>query len=327
VPSVELVKYSAACRALAEAVAVDEVKELHDEAAAFQEYAKQAKNRQMEIDAAAIRIRAERRLGELLRETVKATGTRGKGRPNLGGSKMEPPKKTGGTKSEPPVSDTPTLASLGIDKKLSSRSQKLAAMPEKQFEQKLSTWKEKVEQDKGKVNVDILAPAVHVAANSGQNEWYTPPEYIAAARAVMGGIDCDPASTAIANKIVCADTFYTIKDNGLVQPWGKRVWMNPPYAQPMIAEFAEAVASKYESGEVKQACILCNNATETKWFQRMLSLSTCVCFVAGRIKFLDPQGNPGAPLQGQTVLYFGKNRSGFRRGFTKLGELLWKTEE
>ena len=315
-PSVELVKYSAACRALAEAVAVDEVKELHDEAAAFQEYAKQAKNRQMEIDAAAIRIRAERRLGELLREAEKQVGARGQS----GGD-------TRGSKKEPRVNAPPTLASLGIDKKLSSRSQKLAAMPEKQFEQKLSTWKEKVEQDKGKVNVDILAPAVHVAANSGQNEWYTPPEYIAAARAVMGGIDCDPASTAIANKIVCADTFYTIKDNGLVQPWGKRVWMNPPYAQPMIAEFAEAVASKYESGEVKQACILCNNATETKWFQRMLSLSTCVCFVAGRIKFLDPQGNPGAPLQGQTVLYFGKNRSGFRRGFTKLGELLWKTEE
>ena len=106
-PSVELVKYSAACRALAEAVAVDEVKELHDEAAAFQEYAKQAKNRQMEIDAAAIRIRAERRLGELLREAEKQVGARGQS----GGG-------TRGSKKEPRVNAPPTLASLGIDKKL-----------------------------------------------------------------------------------------------------------------------------------------------------------------------------------------------------------------
>ncbi len=37
--------------------------------------------------------------------------------------------------------DLPTLAEAGIDKKLSSRAQKLAAVPEDQFEGMLGEWR------------------------------------------------------------------------------------------------------------------------------------------------------------------------------------------
>lgn len=163
----------------------------------------------------------------------------------------------------------------------------------------------------------------HVSHNAGENEWYTPGEYVEAAREVMGGIDCDPASTKVANNTVKARVFYSKEKNGLEQEWPGRVWMNPPYAQPLVSQFSEALTKKFTRGEVHKACVLVNNATETEWFQRMVSVASAVCFVAGRVRFLDPEGNPGAPLQGQCVLYLGKSVGKFGKAFGKFGKVLY----
>lgn len=174
---------------------------------------------------------------------------------------------------------------------------------------------------------EVMREAVkkaHVANNSGNNEWYTPADYIELARQVMGGIDTDPASSEVANATVKAATFYTSEDDGRGKTWAGNVWMNPPYAQPLIADFAEAVASKIESGEIDQACVLVNNGTETGWFQRMLQAASAVCFPRSRIRFVDPDGNPsGAPLQGQAVLYMGANREAFAAAFAEKGAVLF----
>lgn len=120
----ELVKYDAACRAIADAKAVDEVKSVMDKSIALQLYARQAKNRGLEIDAAEIRMRAERRLGEMI-TTQKTTVGLNKGA--AGGGKKEGPR---GAYVEP--RDTlPKLADVGIDKRLSSRAQKIAAVDRK----------------------------------------------------------------------------------------------------------------------------------------------------------------------------------------------------
>jgi ParB family chromosome partitioning protein len=186
-------------------------------------------------------------------------------------------------------------------------------------EPKAETWAEKAL----KQGQAALGP--HVANNSGENEWYTPAEYVEPARIIMGGIDCDPASSEIANRIIKAKKFYSAQDDGLKQKWGKRVWMNPPYAQPLIAEFCEAVTAKYESGEIEQACVLVNNATETAWFQRMLERASAVCLVRGRIKYLDESGKPnGTPLQGQAILYFGKDWKIFQQEYSPIGAVLHK---
>jgi hypothetical protein len=76
----------------------------------------------LELNFSEIRIRAERWVGELIQAQKAAVGLNPGTRPN---------RKHGGTMKAPP--SIPTLSDAGIDKKLSSRSQQLAAVPEKKF--------------------------------------------------------------------------------------------------------------------------------------------------------------------------------------------------
>lgn len=145
----------------------------------------------------------------------------------------------------------------------------------------------------------------HVSYNSGENEWYTPSNFIKLAREVMGSIDLDPASCEQANLTVGADVIYTKKNNGLAHDWFGNVWLNPPYAQPLITQFANKVVE--QRGNYEQCIVLVNNATETKWFQKIARVASAVCFPTGRVKFYDPYGNLGAPLQGQAIIYIGQN--------------------
>lgn len=161
----------------------------------------------------------------------------------------------------------------------------------------------------------------HVANNSGNNEWYTPPAFIEAARRVMGGIDLDPATSEVANRTVQAARIFTAEDDGLAQEWPVgRIWMNPPYAQPLIGQFSERLAQEVARGS--EAIVLVNNGTETAWFQRMGEVCAAVCFPRARVRFLDPQGNPGAPLQGQAVIYCGPNADAFAAEFAAFGMVL-----
>lgn len=157
----------------------------------------------------------------------------------------------------------------------------------------------------------------HVSFNSGNNEWYTPKEFIEAARVAMGSIDLDPASNDIANEVVKAETYYTAETNGLDKEWTGNVWMNPPYASDLIGKFVDKLIEQRENYE--QAIVLVNNATETEWFNKLISISSAVCFPKSRVKFYMPDGKTGAPLQGQAVLYVGKNIEKFMNAFDGFG--------
>jgi hypothetical protein len=120
----DLTKYNAAKKALAEAVRIDEVKDIRDKATAMRVYAMQAKDRVLIDQATEIRLRAERRAGELLRDMAQA-GDRAV-RKNM--------------KSQPATSK---LSDLNINKSQSSRWQKLAENTDDEFEEMVTRAKQK----------------------------------------------------------------------------------------------------------------------------------------------------------------------------------------
>jgi N6-adenosine-specific RNA methylase IME4 len=125
-------KYSAARKALAACVRVDEVKTMRDKALAMEVYAYQAKDRDLVAESTEIKMRAGRRLGELMDDLRKA-GKLSKGAGNKGVSRRSFRGKVIQGKNAPA-----TLAEQKIDKDLAKLARKLAAVPAKEFEDKIN---------------------------------------------------------------------------------------------------------------------------------------------------------------------------------------------
>jgi ParB family chromosome partitioning protein len=161
----------------------------------------------------------------------------------------------------------------------------------------------------------------HVAHNGGEQEWYTPPAIIAVARQVLGTIDLDPASTPSANAWIQATRFFTVAENGLHQRWQGKVWLNPPYTAGVVDQFLRKLGYHLDTGDVPEALVLVNNATETQWFVTLASRASAVCFLVGRVHYLSPRGERSSPLQGQALLYCGPHPECFSWHCRSLGHV------
>ena len=139
-----LIKYEAACRALAACKAVDEVKNLLDKAEAMRLYGRMAKDKTLEMDAAEIRMRAERRLGQMLADQKAAGGM------NRGQLKQGP-----ALVNNEDGKASPTLSDVGISYDLSSRAQKMAAVPEAEFEAEVGEWRDRVQVEGERVSTRL----------------------------------------------------------------------------------------------------------------------------------------------------------------------------
>lgn len=130
--SVNLVRYDAMVRAIAECHAIDEIKDFRDKAMALELYQRQAQNLEAERKACEVRLRAERRCGEIL-NAMRERGEMARGVQMNGRNEYGDYRQSQRETAEPPK----TLSDLGISKTQSSRWQALANVPEEQFEEAL----------------------------------------------------------------------------------------------------------------------------------------------------------------------------------------------
>jgi phage N-6-adenine-methyltransferase len=299
-----LVKYKAAHKALAAAHRVDEVRQIRDEAAKWKAYAQQAKDRQLLGYATAIRLRAERRIGQLMQAQREAFGL-SKG----GGTGANQYRAAAGLRKNPAAKLT--LADAGINKNLAHRARRLSKLDDELFETKVT-------EAIGRAQAAIDGKKHQPRAIPGDNEWSTPQQCLDAARAVLGGIDLDPATNLFAQSRVRAANFFTIDDDGLGQAWQGRVWLNPPYG-PHIAHFVSKLVSEVKKRNVKAAIMLTHNNTDTEWFHKAAGTCAAICFGRKRIQFEQSDGRARTATQGQAFFYFGTSVKAFHKVFGEIG--------
>lgn len=157
------------------------------------------------------------------------------------------------------------------------------------------------------------------------NEWYTPAKYIEAAKQVMGSIDLDPASCALANETVKADTYYSKENNGLELPWFGNVWLNPPFNKEHGKSTAEKwsirLIESYQTGAIEQAILLAPGQTASKWFQSLWNYP--LCFANHHIKFYCPQLQKYKGQRDCTFMaYLGPNEQRFTEIFSQFGTIV-----
>ena len=161
---------------------------------------------------------------------------------------------------------------------------------------------------------------------AGDDEWWTPEWLIEASRRVLGTIDLDPASSAEANKRVCAESLYSREDNGLERTWCGRIFLNPPSrrgdptARPHL--WARAMDQKYKSREIDSGILIVKSVLGYKWYEKLYTTYP-VCHLRERPEFVRPDGSiVGRAKKGVSVFYMGKRVDRFQRIFMQYGRII-----
>lgn len=170
----QLAAYDRARVALAEASTVGEMLSIRDELEHVKLYAKQIKAKALLEDAIALQVRTERRLGVLL-AAAKEAGQIAEGR-----------------KRKDDAGERVTLEEIGVDRKLSARAQRAAALDDDDFEDLITATREKVRAG-GAILVDPIQAHAKETDVAGRRAAH-------AARTENGGCVADLGALALTGK-------------------------------------------------------------------------------------------------------------------------------
>lgn len=141
----------------------------------------------------------------------------------------------------------------------------------------------------------------HEPSAGESDEWYTPPEIFAALKLTFDLDPCSPFAD-LRDHWVPARRSFTKADNGLMQPWAGRVFMNPPFGArnahvPWLRKF---IVHGDGIGIVRAY-------TSSAWFQEWVPRAHAALFPRGKTKFVRPDGTIGkAPGHGVVLLAMGQ---------------------
>lgn len=163
-----------------------------------------------------------------------------------------------------------------------------------------------------------MSQPMSVLTSEGTIEWYTPPDIIERARAVLSAIDLDPASSDTAQQWIQATTYYTTES--VHAPWSGRVWLNPPFDD--TPAWVERLEGEYLNGDVTAAILLVNSAPGYNWWEDLWRRRP-VCMLRERLRFWTPEGKAdGQAKKGTTIAYYGEDLRLFTEAFIDLGRII-----
>lgn len=222
-----------------------------------------------------------------------------------------------------------------LDRGFAARNrQELVEIPPLPFD----VWRPEAAQNVGRDGQMMLTaampPAERIAyarsdlgyLSSTSDEWYTPPHVIELARAAMGGIDTDPASTKEAQAWIRARIWYDKHRDGLRSdlPWEGNVWLNPPYGrgESSARQWIGRLLAELEGGAVRQAITCLNiDSSSAEWFAPIWSHAAAHCTSRGRLNFVNPGRPSSSPTKGTILSYFGPRLDEFRTEFSRVGHV------
>lgn len=210
-----------------------------------------ARSREIAAAAAALKLDAERRAGELFAAIERRAGSR--------------------DGEETPYAAT--LRELGVARRSADRWQKIASVPRDLYELYVGDAR-RVAERRG---ADDPAPDDDIRSVSASgllrelrrrqtgdvpdaDEWTSPKPLADAASRALGGVDLDPCAEPARD--FPAMHHVTRAENGLAVPWSGRVWVHPP--ADLAGAFADRIVSQYGEERI-EAALACLPAVPALW--------------------------------------------------------------
>ena len=130
---------------------------------------------------------------------------------------------------------------------------------------------------------------------SRSDEWETPQNLFDILNEEFN-FDLDVCATSFNTK---CEHYFTKEENGLLQSWSGKCWMNPPYGRAIGLWMKKAY--EYAIGGGGIVVCLVPARTDTKWWQDYAMQASEIRFIAGRVRFGDSQNS--APFPSAIIIF------------------------